>query len=224
MLPETIHRPTLWWWRWYCRYALRRHFHRVMRYGAELPPASPTGTLVLANHVSWWDGITLDAVLRPTHPELRCMIDEVQVRRHPFFRRVGGFSVNRSSPRDAVRACAHAAGLLRDGKTVVMFPQGAIVPAGRPLVLERGFTRILDDAPDAAVLVVALRYEFWEHQRPELLVHIAPPLAGRSAGRDDVTAALAGGLAELARASDQRAAGEVLLRGRKAISEWRWRS
>lgn len=192
-----------------------------MLYGTGLPPRSATGTLVLANHVSWWDGITLDLVLRPTHPELRCMIDEVQVRKHPFFRRVGGFSVDRTSPRDAVRACAHAAGLLRSGRTVVVFPQGAIVPTGRPLALERGFTRILDDAPQAQVVIVALRYEFWEHQRPELLVHIGVPMPGVSAGLDDVAAAMNEGLGALQAVSNHRTPGRVLLRGRRAISEWR---
>lgn len=221
MLPERIHRPTVWWWRWYCGYALRKHFHRVMGYGEPVPGAWGEGTLVLCNHVSWWDGIVLDWLLRGGHGDLRCMIDEVQVRRHPFFRRVGGFSVDRGSGRDALRACVHAAALLRVGHTVVVFPQGAIVPAGREVVLERGFTRILDDAPGARVVVMALRYGFWEHQRPEVMVHVGGVMSGKSAGMEDVTAAMRSGVAALAEAEGQRRTGDVLLRGRRGIAEWR---
>lgn len=210
------------WWRWYCPFALRKHFHRVMLYGELASPLhSSSGTLYLANHLSFWDGIVLSHLLHSHYGEEqpRCMIDEAQIARHPFFRRVGGFSVDRTSPRDALRAIAHAADLLSAGHGVVLFPQGRIVPGEAPMQLERGFTYILDRAPRARVVALALRYEFWNDQRPELLVHLARPEPASTFGFDTAVTLLSRGLADLRRASLTRTPGEVVLRGRRSIAE-----
>ena len=92
---------------------------------------------------------------------------------------------------------------------------------------ERGVERILSLAPAAAVVVVALRYEFWLDQRPELLVDVS---AGTSATTEGLQRQLTDRLDALAAAGRaQRVGDRLLVRGRVGIDDWagrlpRWRS
>jgi 1-acyl-sn-glycerol-3-phosphate acyltransferase len=220
VLPEKPNRVIQFWWNSYCRRAIRKHFHALRLYGHFHSPADTTSadaprpaTLYLANHLSFWDGIVAHHVLLQDrgHRALRIMVDENQVRRHPFFRRVGAFSVNRQSPRDGLRAIEHAARLLEQGLPVLLFPQGAIRPVGEDLRLERGFTYLLDRAPGASVVVLNLAYEFWEHQRPEVLLHASEPLPGKSFGLEDALKHFAAGADALRQASLSRNPGRIVL-------------
>ncbi len=183
MLPAIPNPLVRLWFDWYCGHALRSHFHRVHLYG-DVPHDAGRPTLYVANHVGFWDPIVINHLIRRERPQAAfAMSDVVQVRRHPFFRRVGAFSVDRTRPRDGMRAVRHAADLLNGGpNAVVIFPQGGVQPAdARPVRFEGGAARVLALAPAAAVVVVAVRYEFWTDQRPELLVDVS---AGTSRDTD----------------------------------------
>jgi len=223
----------LWWFDRWCHRAIRRQFFRLHRYGDpdwlnRFDNSRPR--LYLANHPSFWDGIVLHHVLRthlrqPTY----CMIDAEQIAEHPFFRRVGGFSVDRARPRDGMAAIRYAVDRLRDPAAVVIFPQGQIVGVDqRPLGFESGVARIIAGCPAAQVIPVALRYDFWAEQRGEALMHIGAPVDCTGLSRRQMIAtlerAVTAGLDELTNASSRRVEGEVLLRGKRSISQWkRWR-
>jgi 1-acyl-sn-glycerol-3-phosphate acyltransferase len=162
------------WFDWYCGFALRKHFHRVQLFGdAVFEPER--STLYLVNHCSFWDGIVMNFLIRRyRRQKAYCMSDLAQIKKHPFFRRVGAFSVDRTSPRDGMRAIQFAADLLNTPPcAVVIFPQGKIEPANRrPMLFQRGIERIIERAPSAQVVLVAIRYEFWLNQRPEILLDL----------------------------------------------------
>ncbi len=230
---------TISWFDWWCRRALRRSFHRVHLY-LESPgewdasdPAVPR--LYVPNHSSFWDGIVLNVLLRHRHGRraqpLYCMIDEEQVRRHPFFRRIGGFSVDRNDARDGLRAIDYAAGLLNapTPAAVIVFPQGRFQPNGaRPLRFEAGVARLVERVPGLRVVPVALRYEFWEEQGAEAMVRVGaerrfeglPRAAVMSSILDAVTASLDQLKADGLR---QRPGDRLLLKGRRSISRWKER-
>ena len=140
VIPERTGGPLAWatrrWFDWYAGHAIRRHFHAVRQYGGTEPMPERCGgrVVVAATHQSFWDGIALDWWLRRLGWRRRhCLIDARQVRRHPFFRRVGGFGVDLDDPADRLRGLRHAAGLLRQSgepAALVIFPQGRIEPAG----------------------------------------------------------------------------------------------
>jgi hypothetical protein len=154
------------------------------------------------------------------------MIDEVQVREHPFFRRVGGFSVDRTSPRDGLRAIDYASELLnRQAVGVIVFPQGELRHNDvRPLGFESGVARILQKCPGAKVVTLALRYEFWKEQRAEALVNAAQINLQTSSRREIVgslEANITSQLDQLRARGRQFEAGEILLQGRESISKWK---
>lgn len=226
MLDACPHPWILRWFNWYCRYALRKHFHRIHVEG-ELPTQITGGRLYVVNHSNFWDGIVLNLLLRPLGQPLYCMIEVTQVKKHPFFRRIGGFSINRSNPRDAVRSLEYAAKLIKSGAAVVIFPQGKLEHADkRPLIFERGVAKLLEQAETATVIPISLLYEFGQEQRPEIPIRLG---SCHMAGEFTV----AGGMGRLqdlvTRLLDEsRTAclnglfpGRLLLKGRNSISEWR---
>ena len=68
---------------------------------------------IVSNHTSWWDPLV---VLYLTEHVLRCdghaMMDAANLRRLPFFARVGAFGVDRTSAADGAAAIRYAARLL----------------------------------------------------------------------------------------------------------------
>ncbi|MGF1634486.1 MAG: lysophospholipid acyltransferase family protein [Phycisphaerae bacterium] len=227
MLPAKPNPLVTWWFDRWCATNLHNSFSAIRLYGDLAPLAAGVPTLLVANHVSFWDGIVLNWLLRK-HSRLPryCMIDERQVIEHPFFRRIGGFSVRRGDPRDGLAAMAYARQRLAEPAVVVIFPQGRIVPIRRrPLAFERGVGRLLEAAAAAQVLLVALHYEFWEEQRPELLVRIEkqPDMAAmpRSRRPQMLETRLGELLDELEAACLARDPGRVLLEGKVSISRWK---
>jgi 1-acyl-sn-glycerol-3-phosphate acyltransferase len=218
------------WFDGWCRRALRQAFHQVHLYlDRELPFDPKQSHLYVANHSSFWDGIVLYHWLRTRRRQpIYCMIDEVQVREHPFFRRVGGFSVDRANPRDGLRAIDYASELLnhdRIGTRVIVFPQGELRHNDlRPLGFESGVARIIEKCPAVKVITVALRYEFWKEQRAEAMVS-ADEFDDRNQPRDALIRSLEETISQQLDRLQQRArefqTGEILLQGRASISKWK---
>jgi 1-acyl-sn-glycerol-3-phosphate acyltransferase len=216
------------WFDWYCGHALRHHFHRVHLYG-DVPFDPARSTLYVATHAGFWDPLVVNHLIRTRRRQPAYAMSELDaVRKHPFFRRVGAFTVDRTDRRDGLRAVRHAAELLNAGPSAVLvFPQAAVRPTDeRPIRFERGVERILSLAPAADVVVVALRYEFWTDQRPELLVDVS---AGTTRTAEGLRRQLTDRMDALAAAGRAyRAGDQILVEGRPSISDWaqrlpRWR-
>ena len=127
------------WFNWYCRHALRKHFFavRVETPADAFRPDRPR--IYLCTHTSFWDGIVLNHVIPRLRPQpLYCLIDSLQVRRHPFFTRVGGIGIDRSNARDSLACADYAARLIQErSAALIVFPQGRIVPQDqRPIRVE----------------------------------------------------------------------------------------
>ena len=170
------------WFAWYCRHALRRHFHAVRGYGEPLPAAgAATDRLVVAaTHQSFWDPIVLNALLADLGWRRVAMIDARQVRRHGFFQRCGGFGVELDDPADRRRGARYAVDLLRAAEAataLVIFPQGRIEPPGVSLDGGAAGAEWIARRAGARLVWLALDYPFWFAQRPEALIATGASLA-----------------------------------------------
>ncbi len=147
---------------------------------ATLPEDRPL--LLVANHVSWWDGFILRAVQRRVRRDavLLIVVDERVLERHAFFRRLGAVGVERGSPR-SVRAllrtiqdwrARHGARLV-----VVLFPQGRIWPSSRrPLGFARGVEAIVRVLGPVAIVPVAIHVEPLTSISPHAFASIGEPI------------------------------------------------
>lgn len=181
----------------------RRHFARIrLRQAAPKPERNGPPVILFANHSSWWDGYMVMLLNeRVWGLDAYVMIEEAQLIRYPFFRLLGGFSVDRQNPRSAAVSLAYSAAVLNEkpGRMLLIFPQGEILANDRrPLTFYAGVGRLARRVRDGRFYPLALRYEFVGEQRPEAFISVGAPLhvADSAAGPKEITATLARALTD----------------------------
>jgi 1-acyl-sn-glycerol-3-phosphate acyltransferase len=165
---------------WYLRGLVRRSFEGVWVAGeAQLPRG---GSIVAANHHSWWDGLIPYLVhrLRDPRAPFAIMMSDAELRRFPYFRMGGAFSVDARSVRAAREAVLYAADEARAGAAVWIFPDGVLRPQHAPQHFTAGFAHAARAAGVPAV-PAAMRFVMRTAQRPEAFIRFGTPFA---AGRD----------------------------------------
>ena len=161
------------------RSMLRRAFHSVRLQGADhlrrLDRTRPV--IVFGNHSSWWDGLIEFYLSREVFRfDAYLIMDEEQMSRYSFFRWIGAFSVNRHSPREAVRSLQYAVELFdRPNRLLWIYPQGIMRPNdSRPLDFEGGVAWIAQHLRNPQLVPLAHRYEFIKDQRPDAFLRFGP--------------------------------------------------
>lgn len=178
-----------WFLAWFARDAekrIRRAFGEIRIQGlATLKEAAATSpVLVVTNHTSWWDPlVVLFVTNRLLDVTAFAMMDQRNLRRLPFFAKVGAFGVNLTDPSDGARGMRYAAKRLASPRSLVwIFPQGKEVSAiSAPLAFHAGSAQIERLAPGARVVPGAIRYVFGDRPEPSLWISFGEPYA---AGRD----------------------------------------
>ena len=134
--------------------------------------ADPSGMLFLANHSCWWDLFLVHQINETVPVDGYGMMEHFNLLRFGFFRRIGAFSVDRTDPASVRASLDYAALLLRRPRAAVwVFPQGKIETNDvRPLVFQPGIRALVRCSGRVRIVPVALRYEFWQDERPEALV------------------------------------------------------
>lgn len=137
----------------------------------------PGGTLFLANHSCWWDLFLAHFLNEQIPVDGFGMMEHFNLIRFGFFRRIGAFSVDRTDPGSVRASLDYAVGLLRGPRAGVwMFPQGRIVGNDvRPLGFQEGLRVLVRRGGRIRVVASALRYEFWQDERPEAFVRFGEP-------------------------------------------------
>lgn len=166
---------------WYLRGLVRRNFSRIWCAGTDLLPHG--GYVAAANHHSWWDGLIpyyLHRMQEPGRP-FALMMSDAELRRFPYFRLGGAFSIDASSVRAARDAILYAAAQARAGAAVWIFPDGELRAARSPLRFTSGFVHAARDG-GVPIVPVAMRFVMRSRQRPEAFVRFGPALQpGRAA-------------------------------------------
>jgi len=213
---------------WFAGHAGRRigrSFARARVRGLETAAAAreTAPLLLVSNHVSWWDPlVALWLSRRVLHLDGHALMDAENLRRLPFFRKVGAFGVDLADPRDGAKALRYGARLLdRPGRMVWVFPEGRERPAGgRPLPFLPGAAAMARLAREAVVLPVGLAYVFAGTERPDLYVSIGaalPAVGDPAAGARVQAEAVEAELDRITAAVEGRDAGfeTLLARGRR---------
>ena len=160
-------------------YLIPKHFRSFGACG-ELNPESVRGRpiLYIMNHSSWWDGLlAYHAVRTLTTRENYFMMEEEQLRKYTFFRKLGAYSINRESTGDISASLRYTARVLREGGNVWMFPEGEIRPLGlRPFTIKPSAALVLRLCPEAVVIPVTLYHGLFRHSKPEAALLAGKPL------------------------------------------------
>jgi 1-acyl-sn-glycerol-3-phosphate acyltransferase len=136
-------------------------------------PAGEQGRLIYLNHSSWWDGFVLHQLAQAEGWDAYCLMEEKNLRRYRFLSCLGAFSIRPGDASSSLESLRYARELLRGPRAVVgLFPEGELRPFGvLPLRLQRG-VELLARAGKVECVPVALRYAFFEHERPDVLVEV----------------------------------------------------
>jgi len=165
----------------YNRNLFRRRFQRFLVEGTEhlVSGGEQTPLILYANHSSWWDGLAAFEISRAVGLDAFVMMDETQLRRYRAFRRLGAFSIDKSSVRASYRSLEFASRLLRErkGSCLWIFPQGDIRPSRvDDLDFLGGIGRIALKTGKCRFVPVAIRYEFGGEFKPDLYTRAGPEL------------------------------------------------
>ena len=121
----------------------------------------PAGPVVwAANHHSWWDPFIAGTLVAAAGHRMVMLADVANVQRYGFARRIG--VVGTDEPRAALAA-------VRGGATLVIYPEGRLLPAGPPGPLALGAAWSAARAP-ARLCSVAVRVLVRGRQYPEAYV------------------------------------------------------
>lgn len=130
----------------------------------ELPAG---GCIWAANHHSWWDGFLAAAILRQQHRPAALLMDGPNLSDYRFLTALGVIPTGRL--RQALQG-------LRDGRVLVIFPEGDLRPVGPLGELAPGAGWLARRAP-APLVPVAVRVVARGHQYAEALINIGAPCA-----------------------------------------------
>ena len=165
----------------FCFRPFMRSRLRVVRSG-EVRDVEPTRPLVLvANHVSWWDGFLLLDLARRARPKSRMLtvMLESELRRVPLLRALGGIGLTPGAlgPLRALLDRLRSFWSSEPSGMLAVFPQGKIWPTGRrPLGFRPGLRRFVTDAVPCTILPVGLHVEPLNHLAPTAFVRVGPPI------------------------------------------------
>ncbi len=140
--------------------------------------AEPGGVLFLANHSSWWDFFLAHYLNTAIPVDGYGMTEHSNMLKFGFFRRIGAFSIDRTDPASVRASIEYTAELLNGPRAGVwLFPQGKIIcNNARPLEFQAGLRVLLAKAGRLRIVPTALRYEFWQDERPEACVRFGAPV------------------------------------------------
>lgn len=155
---------------------IRSSFSRLL--GQGIKPIQEKPVLFIANHSSWWDGLVFFYLNRTVwRHDIHMMMHEEGLKKHSYFRYLGAFSINRKKPKEILTSLQYAEALLKQGKSVVLFPQGdEFHLETRPLAFQTGVAYLMEHCPEVPVVPLNFYYSFGHQQKPELWIRQHSPV------------------------------------------------
>ncbi|CAN5346831.1 hypothetical protein BH23BAC3_BH23BAC3_16390 [soil metagenome] len=155
---------------WYTDWLFWRRFDTI-HIQSDYKPDPGQKTIYYLNHSSWWDGL-IPFLLnqKKFRQNARGMMEDKQLHRYPFFRRLGVFSINLSSPRSSMQSMRYAVkSMQRPNASLYIYPQGKIVPFSIDnLNFQKGIGWLAKKIPDADIVPVAIYIHTKKSDKPRL--------------------------------------------------------
>jgi 1-acyl-sn-glycerol-3-phosphate acyltransferase len=157
--------------RMYTRNLFRRRFRKVY-YDGPYSADSNRSTLYYMNHASWWDAL-IPFLLNEYHfrQNARALMDLHQLKRYPFFRKIGVFSVDRENARSALHSLNRTREWLEgENNSIYLFPQGGIRNEFSPIVFEHGIGWLAKSCRNCDIVPLAIHINSVRGDKPDLFL------------------------------------------------------
>ncbi|MVN23228.1 1-acyl-sn-glycerol-3-phosphate acyltransferase [Mucilaginibacter arboris] len=158
----------------FMRWRMLKSFRALTLYNQiEIKPGH--SVLLLCNHFSWWDGF-LAAYLGHFifHKKIFTMMQEDHLQQRMWLRRLGSFSISRTS-RDMLKSMQYAALQLdRPENIVTVFPQGALESNhSTEIRIEKGISYLVRNIKGNCQIVYASVFvDYFESFKPTAYFHL----------------------------------------------------
>jgi 1-acyl-sn-glycerol-3-phosphate acyltransferase len=160
-------------YRIYTLIKIRLNFHKVEIAGEFRDKNLPL--LLIANHISWWDGIWIMYLnIKRLNRKFNVMMLEHQIKNYRITGMVGAYSVKKRS-RTIIETLNYTSELLSDNRNMVlMFPQGEIQSVYKGQIkFEKGIERIIKENRDKIqVLLIANLIDYFSCEKPTLFIYL----------------------------------------------------
>ena len=167
-----VFRHYVWW-------LFRRKFRRVY-IKHDYTPSAESKSIYYGNHNSWWDGL-IPLLLNEFifKQRARAIMEDKQMKKYPFFKWIGAFSVDREHPRRAIYTLRYALqSLNRTGAALYLYPEGTIVPFTSSLqpTFEGGLTWLTTKVNDVDIVPMHIYINTYNSHKPDLIIWVSRPL------------------------------------------------
>lgn len=156
----------------YAVYKTNKHFEKVNIIGDY--KHKNKALLVVANHISWWDGFWIMYLNRKLlKRKFYFMMLEEQLKKYWFFNYSGGFSIKKNS-KSVLETLNYTNQLLNDKNNMVLiFPQGEIKSIYENTIrFEKGIDRLLKKSNNIQVLQVVNLIDYFSNSKPTLYIYL----------------------------------------------------
>lgn len=105
------------------------------------------------------------------------MMEDKQMRKYPFFRKIGAFAINRENSKSTIRSLRYAIeSLQQTGSSLFIYPEGKITPSGSELKFEDGLSWLSHQLPEVDVVPIGIYMHTIRSYKPELHLHVGAPV------------------------------------------------
>ena len=166
-------------WHFFVNLLLRRRFYSVRVKNAKhydlINKDYPC--IYYTQHTCWWDGMVGYYLFHYLFKDIAYMMIEDLIK-FPLFSRVGAFSIDKKSPRTAMKSLKYCIDFMKNEKrSLWIFPQGKINPPNhRPIKFQKGMAFIAEKVGKVNLVPITMQYPFLRLGLPEVLIDIGNPI------------------------------------------------
>lgn len=157
----------------YVRLLFKRRFKQVW-IRQQYRPGAESKTVYYLNHHSWWDGI-IPLLLNEYRfkQQARALMEDKQMKKYAFFKRIGAFSIDREDPKKALTSLRYAVeSMQRKNASLFIYPEGTITAAGTQPSFEGGLTWLHAQLPEVDFVPIGIYMHTIRSDKPELHLHV----------------------------------------------------
>ncbi|MGD9487363.1 MAG: lysophospholipid acyltransferase family protein [Calditrichaceae bacterium] len=159
----------------YLNRLLKNHFYSINVLSEYPVIKTDLPLIIIPNHSTWWDGFLIYHLnKRIFGRRMFVMMEEKQLKKFPFFSKLGAFGVNAKSVKSILKSLKYANSILKNAESMLcVFPQGVLERwHKRPVKYKRGIEKIVESMEgDSVLLPLGIRAEFTGEQRPEIFLN-----------------------------------------------------
>ena len=176
-IPAKENKYVIWFFKWYSFFLFKLRFKNVF-FRSEYQPDNNDSTLILANHHSWWDGIIPLLINEfEFNQNARAVMENTQIKKYPFFSRIGAYSIDRMNIKSAIFSLDYGAQWLnKPNNSLFIYPEGKITSVTSPIIVEQGFLKIIKQSPNAKIVLLTIYINSITHSKPNLYLDIHGPV------------------------------------------------